>query len=157
MGMRLGSRLMPTMPDFPKEPAELAAFFQKHGEDCLPGLLGIDVVELKNGACRLSMRIEQKHFASNGYLHAASVIALADSACGYGCVASLPDGASGFTTLELKSNHVGTALAGTIAAEARIAHGGRTTQVWDAVVTSTETGKPLALFRCTQLILYPAN
>lgn len=103
------------------------------------------------------MQIEQKHFASNGYLHAASVIALADSACGYGCVASLPDGASGFTTLELKSNHVGTALSGVITAEAAMAHGGRTTQVWDAVVTSAETGKSLAMFRCTQLILYPTN
>jgi 1,4-dihydroxy-2-naphthoyl-CoA hydrolase len=148
---------MPTMPDFPREPAALAAFFQKHGEDCLPGLLGIDVVEIKKGSCRLSMAIEQKHFASNGYLHAASVIALADSSCGYGCVASLPDGASGFTTLELKSNHLGTALSGTITADASMAHGGRTTQVWDAVVTSAETGKPLALFRCTQLILYPAS
>jgi uncharacterized protein (TIGR00369 family) len=148
---------MPTMPDFPKEPAALAAFFQKHGEDCLPGLLGIDVVEIKKGSCRLAMQIVQKHFASNGYLHAASVIALADSACGYGCVASLPDGAIGFTTLELKSNHVGTALSGTITAEASMAHGGRTTQVWDAVVTSSETGKTLALFRCTQLILYPAS
>lgn len=148
---------MPTMPDFPREPAALAAFFQKHGEDCLPGLLGIDVVEIKKGSCRLSMEIEQKHFASNGYLHAASVIALADSSCGYGCVASLPDGASGFTTLELKSNHLGTALSGTITADASMAHGGRTTQVWDAVVTSAETGKPLALFRCTQLILYPAS
>jgi uncharacterized protein (TIGR00369 family) len=148
---------MPTMPDFPREPAALAAFFQKHGEDCLPGLLGIDVVEIKKGSCRLSMEIEQKHFASNGYLHAASVIALADSSCGYGCVASLPDGASGFTTLELKSNHLGTALSGTITADASMAHGGRTTQVWDAVVTSAETGRPLTLFRCTQLILYPAS
>jgi uncharacterized protein (TIGR00369 family) len=145
---------MPTMPDFPKEPAALAAFFQKHGEDCLPGLLGIDVVEIKKGSCRLTMEIEQKHFASNGYLHAASVIALADSACGYGSVASLPEGASGFTTLELKSNHIGTALSGIITAEASMAHGGRTTQVWDAVVASAETGKAIALFRCTQLILY---
>jgi len=148
---------MPTMPDFPKEPAALASFFQKHGEDCLPGLLGIDVVEIKKGSCRLMMKVEQKHFASNGYLHAASVIALADSSCGYGCVASLPEGASGFTTLELKSNHLATAQSGIITAEASMAHGGRTTQVWDSVVTSADSGKTIALFRCTQLILYPAN
>lgn len=145
------------MPDFPKEPAALAAFFQKHGEDCLPGLLGIDVVEIKKGSCRLTMKVEQKHFASNGYLHAASVIALADSSCGYGCVASLPEGATGFTTLELKSNHLGTALSGIITAEAGMVHGGRTTQVWDSVVTSAESGKTIALFRCTQLLLYPPS
>ncbi|MEX0666884.1 MAG: PaaI family thioesterase [Acidimicrobiia bacterium] len=145
------------MPDFPQEPAALAAFFQKHGEDCLPGLLGIEVVELDRGRSKLTLEIEQKHYASNGYLHAATVIALADTACGYGCLASLPEGASGFTTLELKSNHLGTALSGAITAEGSLVHGGRTTQVWDAVVTSGENGKTIALFRCTQLILYPQN
>jgi uncharacterized protein (TIGR00369 family) len=91
--------------------------------------------------------------APNGYLHAGTVVALADSACGYGCIASLPDGATGFTTIELKTNFLATALAGTIGCESRRVHAGRTTQVWDATV-SDETGKPLALFRCTQLLLY---
>jgi 1,4-dihydroxy-2-naphthoyl-CoA hydrolase len=91
--------------------------------------------------------------APNGYLHAATIVALADSACGYGCIASLPDGASGFTTIELKTNFLATALEGTISCESELAHGGRTTQVWDATVTD-EAGKKLALFRCTQLLLY---
>lgn len=145
------------MPDFPREPEALAAFFRKHGEDCLPGLLGIDVVALDRGRSKLTLEIGQKHLASNGYLHAATVIALADTACGYGCVASLPAGASGFTTLELKSNHLGTALSGMITAEGNLVHGGRTTQVWDAEVSSAESGKMIALFRCTQLILYPQD
>ena len=148
---------MPTMPDFPREPAALAAFFQMHGQELLPGLLGITVIDLDKGRSKLSLEIDLRHLASNGYLHAASVVALADTACGYGCVASIPDRASGFTTLELKTNFLGTALSGTIVAEATLVHGGRTTQVWDAVVSSTETGKTICLFRCTQLILYPAN
>ena len=142
------------MPDFPEDPAALAEFFQIDGLHFLPGLLGIDVIELDRGHSRLSLQIEQKHLASNGYLHAATVIALADTACGYGCVASFPAGASGFTTLELKSNHLGTALSGVLTADANLVHGGRTTQVWDAVVSSPENAKPVALFRCTQLILY---
>jgi uncharacterized protein (TIGR00369 family) len=91
--------------------------------------------------------------APNGYLHAGTVVALADSACGYGCIASLPPGANGFTTIELKTNFLGTALEGTLRCEAKRVHGGRTTQVWDAIVTN-EAGKTLALFRCTQLLLY---
>ena len=82
------------------------------------------------------------------------MIALADTACGYGCVASLPDGASGFTTIELKTNFLGTVTEGALACEASLVHGGRTTQIWDAIVTSEETRKKLALFRCTQLLLY---
>ena len=84
------------------------------------------------------------------------VAPLADSACGYGCIASLPDGATGFTTIELKTNFLATALEGTLRAESRLVHGGRTTQIWDATI-SDEQGKTLALFRCTQLLLYPAN
>ena len=87
--------------------------------------------------------------------HHRSVVTLADTSSGYGCVANLPAGATGFTTIELKSNHLGTALDGTIECVASAVHLGKTTQVWDAVVTHKETGKTIALFRCTQLILYP--
>jgi uncharacterized protein (TIGR00369 family) len=92
--------------------------------------------------------------APNGYLHAGTVVTLADSACGYGCIMSLPDGATGFTTIELKSNFLATALKGTLYVEAKRVHAGRTTQVWDATVTNEES-KTIALFRCTQLVLYP--
>ncbi|MBX3430050.1 MAG: PaaI family thioesterase [Hyphomonadaceae bacterium] len=96
------------------------------------------------------------HMAPNGFLHAASVIAMADSASGYGCVISLPSGASGFTTIELKSNFLGTARVGEgVACTAKLSHGGRTTQVWDAEVTNENSGKAMALFRCTQMVLYP--
>ena len=99
---------------------------------------------------RLSLRDEL--LAPNGYLHAGTVVGLADSACGYGCIASLPDGAYGFTTIELKTNFLRSAQTGTIECEARLTHGGRTTQVWDATVTDP-AGRTMALFRCTQLLL----
>jgi len=93
--------------------------------------------------------------AANGYLHAGSVVTLADTASGYGCIANLPEGAANFTTIELKSNHLGTARDGVITCTAKVAHKGRTTQVWDATVTDKTSGRTIALFRCTQMILYP--
>ena len=93
--------------------------------------------------------------APNGYLHAATVVALADTSCGLPTRALLPEGSSGFTTIELKSNHLGTAREGRIDAVATNVHAGRTTQVWDAVVTNCGTGKTIALFRCTQSVLWP--
>ena len=83
------------------------------------------------------------------------MVTLADTASGYGCIVNLPEGASNFTTIELKSNHLGTAREGTLTCTAKVEHKGRNTQVWDAVVKSKETGKTIALFRCTQMILYP--
>ena len=117
-------------------------------------LLGIRFTHVENGLCRGELVLKPEHLAANGYLHAATVIALADTAAGYGCVASLFEGAVGFTTIELKSNFFGTARDGTIKAEARMRHGGRTTQIWDAEV-ETADGRALVAFRCTQLILWP--
>jgi uncharacterized protein (TIGR00369 family) len=121
----------------------------------LPGHLGILVTQVEPSALRAEMPLQPALMAPNGYLHAGSVVALADTAAGYGCIANLPAGATGFTTLELKSNHLGTAREGTIDCVAKAVHLGRTTHVWDALVTHRETGKTLALFRCTQLLLYP--
>jgi uncharacterized protein (TIGR00369 family) len=101
------------------------------------------------------MTVEPRHLAPNGYLHAASVIALADTACGRGAFASRPEGATGFTTIELKANFLGTAQSGVVTADARLLHGGRMTQVWDATVTREGDARPIALFRCTQMMLYP--
>jgi uncharacterized protein (TIGR00369 family) len=123
------------------------------GRGRLPGLIGIEVDEVEEGRVRMHLPLRPELLAPNGYLHAATVVALADSACGYGCIASLPEGATGFTTIELKTNFLGTALDGTLHCESSRVHGGRTTQVWDATVTN-EDGKTLALFRCTQLLLY---
>ena len=121
----------------------------------LPDLLGLTWDEAVRGLVRGRFKVEPHHMAPNGFLHAASVIALADSACGYGCVVSLPKGATGFTTIELKANFLGTAREGVVTCEARLVHGGRTTQLWDAEVRHEDTGKVIALFRCTQLVIYP--
>ena len=121
----------------------------------LPGLFGVRVTELAEGRLAMQYLIKPEFLAPNGFLHAASVIALADTACGYATIAHLPEGASNFTTIELKTNFLGTAIEGTVRALATVAHLGRTTQVWDAVITHVDTGRTLALFRCTQLILWP--
>jgi 1,4-dihydroxy-2-naphthoyl-CoA hydrolase len=125
------------------------------GDGRLPGLMGFRVTALEEGMLTAELDIRPELLAPNGYLHAATVIALADTACGYGCIAHLPSGAENFTTAELKSNFFSTAREGTIATVARPVHLGNSTQVWDAVVTRKADGKQMALFRCTQLVLWP--
>ena len=127
----------------------------ERGVGTLPGLIGLEIVEAEEGRLASRLELRSELMAPNGYLHAATVVALADTSCGYGTFVSLPEGAQGFTTVELKSNFVGTKREGTIRCEAKLVHGGRTTQVWDATVSDEESGKPIALFRCTQMILYP--
>ena len=128
--------------------------FNDQNAQHLPGLLGIVMTYVGASEVRSEMPMTKPLMAPNGYLHAGSVVSLADISAGFGCMSHLPAGATGFTTIELKSNHLGTARDGTIACTAKAVHLGKTTQVWDAVVTHRETGKTLALFRCTQMILY---
>ena len=120
----------------------------------LPGLIGIEFTSAEPGRLTSRLTLRPELLAPNGYLHAATVIALADTTCGYGTLTDLPDGANNFTTIELKSNFLGSAREGMIACVATRVHSGRTTQVWDAEVTDEASGKTIALFRCTQLILY---
>ena len=124
-------------------------------EGHFPGLLGFSVVAVRDDGLTARLPVRPDLLAPNGYLHAAVVVGLADTACGFGCRLVLPEGATGFTTIELKSNFLRTTREGTLSCDARLVHGGRTTQVWDATVVAEETGTTLALFRCTQAILWP--
>lgn len=126
-------------------------------ETTLPGHMGLELIEIGEDSARMRCEIQPFHLAPNGYLHAGAVITLADTAAGFGCVGNFPDGANGFTTIELKSNFTGTLLEGAMVAEAWMIHGGRTTQVWDVEVSAEESGKKLAYFRATQMILYPRD
>jgi len=130
---------------------DLVQAFKERQKGKLPDVLGFEPLEIRSGYVKARMPVTEKLLAPNGFLHAASVITLADTCAGYGCFASLPEGAKGFTTIELKSNFLGTAREGVIECEARGVHLGKSTQVWDAEVTSS--GKTIALFRCTQIVL----
>jgi uncharacterized protein (TIGR00369 family) len=134
--------------------ASVESLNRRTGEN-LPGWFGLKVVDVSEGRLAMELAIKPLFLAPNGFLHAATVIALADTASGYATIAHLPDGASNFTTIELKANFLGTATDGTLRADASAAHQGRTTQVWDATVTQVDSGKTIALFRCTQMILWP--
>lgn len=128
--------------------------FNQLGAGYLPGLLGIAITAVEDREIHAELPVTRVLMAPNGFLHAGSVLSLVDTAAGYGCVAHLPDGAKGFTTLEIKSNHLGTARDGVVACVAKAVHIGKSTQVWDAEVRDKATGKTIALFRCTQMILY---
>ena len=127
-------------------------FHQKQA-GTLPDRYGLRVTEIGEGRLHAELELQPWMHAPNGYLHAASVILLADTSAGYATIAHLPEGAKNFTTIELKSNFLGTVQEGVIRCEAMADHLGRTTQVWAATVFGRQ-GRKIALFRCTQIILY---
>lgn len=125
------------------------------GKNKFPGFIGMEILSMSHGYVKCELKVREELLAPNGYLHAGSVVTLADTACGYGCMNSKPPEAKLFTTIELKSNFMGTVKPpATITCEARLVHGGKTTQVWDAEVKDLAKNKLIAIFRCTQLIIY---
>lgn len=140
---------MPLRPDVTLE------VLQRRGDGRLPGLMGFRVVDVQEGLLHAELDVRPEILAPNGFLHAATVIALADTAAGFGCLAHLPPGSENFTTIELKANFLSTARDGTIVAMARPVHLGNATQVWDAEVTRKADCRKIALFRCTQMVLWP--
>jgi uncharacterized protein (TIGR00369 family) len=131
------------------------AELERRSQATFPGLVGLETVSVEEHRIVMRLALNAEHQAPNGYLHGAVVVALADTACGYGTLAHMPQGASGFTTIELKTNFFATAREGSLVCEAKPLHLGRTTQVWDADVLNEATGQRLAAFRCTQVILWP--
>ncbi|HMH17918.1 MAG TPA: PaaI family thioesterase [Burkholderiales bacterium] len=127
--------------------------FNHFGKDHFPSFVGLVLTEVAEGLVKGELELRKVLLAPNGYLHAGAIITFADTLAGYGCIAHLPGNAQNFTTVELKANFLNTAAEGMLYGEARAVHLGRTTQVWDATVTHGD--RKLALFRCTQLVLYP--
>ena len=131
--------------------------FNRYGEEYLFGYLGMEFLKVEEDEVMARIVLQQHHFGWNGYLHAGTIFALADSCAGYGCVRSLPEAATGFTTIETKTNFLSTVRQGSIQAIATPLHRGRSTQVWDTSVSSTETGQLLSCYRCTQMVLWPKS
>jgi uncharacterized protein (TIGR00369 family) len=126
------------------------------GRDKVPGLFGIEITRVESDGTEGRLTVTEPLIAGTGYLFAPVVVSLADILCAFGMRHHIPAGSS-FTTVELKTNFLSSARVGEeVVGLARPAHVGRTTLVWDAVVTNSTTGRTMALFRNTQLVIHPA-
>jgi len=129
-------------------------YFNNLSKGHFPELLGVQVTHVEEGKMQAEMSVKKEFFAPNGFLHAGSIITFADTIAGYSSIAHLPEKGKSFTTLELKSNFIKAIREGALKCECIAEHLGRTTHVWRVIVRNQETDKKIALFSCTQLILY---
>lgn len=122
------------------------------GRDGLVGLVDVRFPDPAAEPLVGTLEVTERVMAPHGFLHGGTVVALADTVCGYACWRGLPDDATGFATVDLSANFTGTAREGTVTCTATRLHGGRSTEVWDARVEDA-SGRVIAVFRCTQMIL----
>ena len=125
------------------------------GRDKVPGLFGFEIEQVGPGGASGRLTITPALVAGTGFVWAPVVVGVADILCAYAMGDHLPEGAT-FTTLEVKTNFLSSATVGdVVVGVSSPVHVGRTTHVWDATVTNETTGRTMALFRNTQLVLLP--
>jgi 1,4-dihydroxy-2-naphthoyl-CoA hydrolase len=135
--------------------ADLVRSLNDFTRDKHPGLVGVELLTCEPDLVTGRMVIGKEVVAGNNMVWAPVIITLADWLCAAGMSPNLPKG-TGFTTIELKTNFLGTASVGeTVTGRATPLHKGNTTHVWDAVIRNETKDKTIALFRCTQMILHP--
>lgn len=138
------------------ESKDRAAHHNEFARNKHPGLIGVEVLSAEPDLVTGRLPVTGSLVAGTGYLWAPVVITLADWLCACGIASQLPEGAS-FTTLEIKTNFLGTVReGGAINGRAWPVHKGRSTHVWDVEVRDESNDKVIALFRCTQMILRPS-
>ena len=120
-----------------------------------PGLHGVVFDEASAERIVGHIDVSPPLIAGTGFFFAPAIISLADTLCAAGCGNHIPDDHS-FTTVEMKTNFLASAKLGErVVGVATASHLGRQTHVWDVDVTNETTGRRMALFRCTQMILPP--
>lgn len=129
-------------------------YFNNLSKGHFPELLGIKITHVEEGKMSAEMPVKKAFFAPNGFLHAGSIVTFADTIAGYASIAHLPKNGKSFTTLELKSNFIKAIREGKLTCECIAEHLGRTTHVWRVIVSDAKSEKKIAVFSCTQLILY---
>ena len=118
-------------------------------------LLGIQFREAGRERVTAEMTVREELCTAHERVHGGALMALADTTAAMGTAISLPDGATGTTTIESKTNFLGGAALGTkLVAIATPIHRGRQTQVWQTRI-ETEAGKLVAVVSQTQMVLYP--
>jgi uncharacterized protein (TIGR00369 family) len=138
-------------------PEEQAASSTEFFALLVPGQLGCVFTHASVDLVVGHIDVSENLIAGTGFLFAPAVVALADTCAAIGCGLAVPEGAS-FTTIELKSNFLSSARVGERAvACCTPAHLGRQTHVWDVEVTNEATGRTMALFRNTQMVLHPRS
>ncbi len=121
----------------------------------VPGQLGCVFDHSEESLVIGHIDVTENLIAGTGFLFAPAVIALADTCAAIGCGNNIPRGSS-FTTIELKTNFLSSARIGErVICRCTPVHLGRQTHVWDATVSNESTGRTMALFRCTQMVLQP--
>lgn len=115
----MSTEMRPIDPDFE---ARVRASF---GRQRLMQTLGVRLTRIAAGECELEMPFDPAFAQQHGFLHAGTLTAVVDSACGYAALSVMPPGAA-VLSVEFKVNLLAPAAGDLLIARARVVRSGRT-------------------------------
>jgi uncharacterized protein (TIGR00369 family) len=119
-----------------------------------PSLMGVEILRAAKDGVRARLTVRPDLCTSGHILHGGAIMAFADTLGATGAALNLQDG-TGTTTIESKTNFIGSAKEGTtVNAESTPVHIGRRSSVWQTRITR-EDGKLVAIVTQTQMVLLP--
>ena len=122
-------------------------------KDSFVSHLGIKITKVNKKGAVAKLKVSKAIMAPNALIHGGAITSLADTACGFGTMYHLKKDQM-FATIELKTNFISAVQRGIIVCEATLIHKGKTLHVWDSKIFEEKSLKVIALFRCTQMIIY---
>lgn len=118
----------------------------------LAKLIGVEIVEATKAKIVGKLVVRPEICTTFDTLHGGAIMAFADTLGATGAFLNLPPGA-GTTTMESKTNFVGSAKVGsTVTGESTPIHIGKSTSVWTTRITR-EDGRLVAVVTQTQIVL----
>lgn len=114
--------------------------------------LGIEIIELGDDFIKGTMPVDQRTHQPMGLLHGGASAALIESLGSLGSALSIDTAQFSIVGIEINANHIRGVKSGTVTATAKLAHGGRTTHVWQTDIVNEEN-KLVCMGRLTVLIV----
>ena len=122
----------------------------------LAGTLGVTIHEGTKDRVAGKLPVRAEICTAGNIVHGGAIMAFADCLGAVGAFLTLPEGATGTTTIESKTNFLGGGPVGSVlVGEATPVKVGKRVSVWQTRIR-TEEGADVALVTQTQLVLWPA-
>lgn len=116
--------------------------------------LGIEIISIQKGLVKLSCKKKNELLQQNGFFHAGVLTSIADAACGYAALTTMPKG-SDVLSVEFKTNLMKPANANTLIAIGNVIKSGRTLVFCEAKLTDETEETIFATFQGTMICKQP--
>lgn len=136
----------------PPEESALPDWVQAVARHGLPGVLGIELIELTGARVVATMPVDDRTRQPYGLLHGGASIALAETVASLGATASIDRAHFAAVGQEINGNHLRPKVDGIVRATAVPVHVGRSTQVWSIEIRD-EQERLVCISRCTMAII----